>query len=113
MPKSAKREPATTGFAAFKASLADAAPPKGLAPAAEALWHAAKGDWNRAHQLAQQRDDAAGAWVHAYLHRIEGDDDNARYWYGRAGRKPSAAPHAKEWEEIAKGLLLGGAERAR
>ncbi len=101
-----RRKPAPrTGFAAFKASLTASAPPTGLAPAVEALWYAANGYWERAHDAAQKRDDAAGAWVHAYLHRIEGDEGNARYWYGRAGRKPSTAPHGKEWEEIAKALL--------
>lgn len=93
------------GLAQLKASLADAAPPRGLAPAVEALWYAATGFWERAHEAAQKRDDEASAWVHAYLHRLEGDEDNARYWYGRAGRPPSTAPHAKEWEEIAKALL--------
>lgn len=93
------------GFAAFKASLADGAPPGGLAPAVQALWYAANGLWERAHETAQKRDDDAGAWVHAYLHRVEGDEDNARYWYGRAGRPVATAPLAAEWEEIAKALL--------
>jgi hypothetical protein len=98
----------TIGFAEFKATLTESSPPKGLAPAIEALWFAANGLWERAHAAAQKRDDAAGAWVHAYLHRMEGDEDNARYWYGRAGRPPSTAPQAKEWEEIAKALLKPG-----
>lgn len=93
------------GYAAFKASLAEKAPPPGLAPAVEALWYAANGFWERAHDAAQKGHDAAGAWVHAYLHRLEGDEANARYWYGRAGRPVARAAHADEWEEIAKALL--------
>lgn len=93
------------GFAPFKASLAESAPPLGLALPLQALWYAAKGDWDRAHGLAQTHDDEGGAWVHAYLHRREGDADNARYWYRRAGRPFSTAPHAKEWVEIARALL--------
>ena len=105
MAKAAKTDPKAMGFAAFKASLADGVPPKGLAPAVEALWYAANGLWERAHEMAMKHDDTAGAWVHAYLHRVEGDEDNARYWYGRAGRPVPTAPHAEEWEEIAKALL--------
>ena len=105
MEKQVKRGPRSIGYAAFKATLADKAPPQGLAPAVEALWYAANGFWERAHEAAQKRDDAAGAWVHAYLHRLEGDEDNARYWYGRAGRLVATAPHARERDEIAKALL--------
>ena len=105
MTNAAKSNPKAIGFAAFKASLADGVPPQGLAPAVEALWYAANGLWERAHEMAMKRDDAPGAWVHAYLHRVEGDEDNARYWYGRARRPASTAPHAEEWEEIAKALL--------
>ena len=93
------------GYAAFEASLGDGMPPKGLAPAVEALWYAANGFWERAHDAAQKRNDEAGAWVHAYLHRMEGDEENARYWYGRAGRPAATAAHGEEWEEIAKALL--------
>ena len=107
MAKPAKSASKAMGFAAFRASLADGAPPAGLAPAVEALWYAANGLWERAHEAAQKRDDAAGAWVHAYLHRVEGDEDNARYWYGRAGQPAATAPHAEEWEAIAKALLKG------
>jgi hypothetical protein len=105
MAKQAKRTPRPMGYAAFKATLTDEAPPPGLAPAVEALWHAANGFWERAHDAAQKRDDAAGAWVHAYLHRMEGDEEIARYWYGRAGRPVATAPHGDEWEEIVKALL--------
>ncbi len=89
----------------FKASLAADAPPCGLGRALEALWHAAKGDWHKAHELAQAEDDATGAWVHAYLHRVEGDLSNAAYWYRRAGKPPSQARLEAEWDEIAGALL--------
>ena len=69
------------------------------------LWWDAKGDWARAHESAQQDEGRAGAWVHAYLHRKEGDDSNAGYWYRRAGKLPSRASLDMEWKEIAESLL--------
>ena len=95
----------TMTFADFQASLAAAAPPAELDSALGALWHAAKGDWTRAHELAQSREDETGAWVHAYLHRVEGDESNAGYWYRRAGLKHSRAALQDEWREIAEALL--------
>lgn len=89
----------------FKASVAKDAPPEGLSPALAALWHEAKGDWDQAHKLAQSQEDEIGAWVHAYLHRVEGDERNAGHWYGRAGRSHSTTPLAEEWKEIASALL--------
>ena len=95
-------------LASFKDSLAKDEPPAGLTPAQEALWWDAKGDWEKAHQRAQAEASSAGAWVHAYLHRKEGDLDNARYWYGRARRMPIRdAPLEAEWDEIARALLKG------
>lgn len=76
--------------AAFRASLAAAAPPAGLPAALEALWWLERGDWERAHACAQDDASAAGAWVHAHLHRVEGDPGNAGYWYRRAGRREAA-----------------------
>ncbi len=90
---------------AFKASLADDAAPDGLSRALQARWHQAKGDWEKAHALAQAEDDTSGAWVHAHLHRVEGDEGNAGYWYRRAGKPHSTAPLGEEWEEIAAALL--------
>lgn len=93
----------------YKDSLARDEPPSGLSPALEALWWDAKGDWDRAHERAQAEAGARGAWVHAYLHRKEGDSGNARYWYGQARRPPvEGAPLEAEWEEIARGLLEKG-----
>jgi hypothetical protein len=92
-------------FETFKGTLADPAPPDGLSPVVQALWHEAKGDWHEAHRLAQSQDDADGAWVHAYLHRVEGDLANAGYWYRRAGKPASQAPLRDEWATIVKALL--------
>ena len=89
----------------FRASLNHDRPPEGLGRPLLALWHEGKGDWDKAHALAQAEDNATGAWVHAYLHRVEGDLENAGYWYGRADRPRSAASLAAEWEEIATALL--------
>ena len=88
----------------FMSSLSDAAAPEGLSPALQALWQEAKGDWEAAHKSAQAQDDAVGAWVHAYLHRVEGDERNAGYWYRRADKPHSTAPLPEEWEEIARAL---------
>jgi hypothetical protein len=90
---------------AFKASLDGDAPRESLGPALAALWYEAKGDWDRAHKLAQSRDDEVGAWVHAYLHRVEGDARNAALWYRRAGKPESSASLSEEWDEIASALL--------
>jgi hypothetical protein len=94
-------------LAAFRQSLTDAAPPPGVSPAVQGLWWDGKGDWHTAHACAQERDDAAGAVVHAYLHRKEGDLPNARYWYARAGRPPAGDALAAEWERLATELLAG------
>jgi hypothetical protein len=69
------------------------------------MWHEAKGDWDKAHQIVQEQNDRDGAWVHAYLHRQEGDNANAAYWYSRASRPVSQASLEREWEEIVKALL--------
>lgn len=92
-------------FDSFKASLTKDAPPEGIGPALAALWHDAKGDWDEAHKLAQSQEDATGSWVHAYLHRVEGDERNAGYWYKRADKPHSTAPLNEEWREIATALL--------
>ena len=89
----------------FQVSLAEPTPPEGLAPALAALWRDAKGDWDAAHDLAQADEGGAGDWVHAYLHRKEGDAGNAAYWYRRAGKPFATAPLAQEWAEIVEALL--------
>jgi hypothetical protein len=92
-------------LAAFKVSLRDGAPPDGIEPVLQALWHEARGDWDKAHRLAQSQGDATGAWVHAYLHRVEGDQANAAYWYRRAGKAVATAPLNEEWDSIVSALL--------
>ena len=92
-------------FADFKRSLSDSIPPTGSAPALAALWWAAKDDWRRAHELVMDEDGKDCAWVHAYLHRVEGDLENARYWYRRAGQSQAEGPVHAEWDAIARALL--------
>jgi len=92
-------------FEEFQRTIGPAAPPAGLSRPLLALWHDARGDWSRAHECAQQEPGRDGAWVHAYLHRKEGDAANAGYWYARSGRPVAGIPLAGEWEAIARELL--------
>src|SRR2546425_7607878 len=91
----------------FRDSLRDGDPPDGAALAG--LWWDAKGDWTRAHESAQRDEGPAGAWVHAYLHRKEGDIPNAGYWYTRAGKSPAKSSFEEEWLEITEALLAKAA----
>jgi hypothetical protein len=86
-------------------SLASDRPPEELSLPLAALWWDAKGDWKKAHESAQQDEGPAGAWVHAYLHRKEGDLSNAAYWYGCAGKPTARMSLDQEWAEIVKALL--------
>jgi hypothetical protein len=95
-------------LAQFRATLSSPQPPAGLTPALLALWHDGRGDWDAAHETAQDIDDADGAWIHAYLHRKEGDASNAAYWYRRAGKPVASAPLDDEWSAIAAALLGSG-----
>jgi|SRR5437879_13217379 len=88
----------------FKATLKQPAPPS-VGPALVALWHDARGHWDMAHKVAQDVEDRSGAWVHAYLHRKEGDIGNARYWYEQARKPPASDSLDTEWERIASALL--------
>jgi hypothetical protein len=92
-------------FDEFEQSRTAAAPPSHLSPALVALWHDAHGDWDAAHRVAQDIDGETGAWIHAYLHRKEGDIANAGYWYRRAGRPPAHGSLDAEWTTIAQTLL--------
>lgn len=86
---------------------ADASPPAGLTATGRALWFARAGRWDEAHDLCQDIPGAAGSWIHAWLHREEGDHSNAAYWYSRAGKPVPArslAP-AEEWMDLARALL--------
>ena len=94
--------------AEFHGSLGGVHPPAGLSAPLTALWHAAQGDWDKAHDLINDDETAAAAWVHAHLHRVEGDLVNAGYWYGRAGKPVATASTDEEWKQIADALLLQG-----
>jgi hypothetical protein len=89
----------------FIASLSDNSPPSGISKALSALWYDAKGDWETAHEIAQNIDSKSGALIHAYLHRKEGDNGNARYWYSSADAKFPSTTLDEEWREIVNLLL--------
>ncbi|MEM8915451.1 MAG: hypothetical protein AAGC83_06415 [Pseudomonadota bacterium] len=89
----------------FRASIDLEAPPSSLSPALTALWYAAKGDWEKAHTVAQSDQSTDGSWVHAYLHRVEGDLGNANYWYGRAGKSAPETSLDEEWAAISAALI--------
>jgi hypothetical protein len=91
--------------AAFKRSLSHSVPPRALAPALQALWWAKKGDWDKAHRIVMSDNSREAAWVHAYLHRVEGDDANARYWYRQARRMAAKSSLDEEWDEILAELI--------
>jgi hypothetical protein len=92
----------------FKASLSGAAPAPGLDAPLAGLWWAAKGDWDQAHRIVQDDPSRDAAWVHAYLHRVEGDLGNAGYWYRQAGRPAATDSLESEWQRIASALIEGG-----
>lgn len=79
--------------------------PEYLPKALQALWYDKKGDWDKAHQIVQNASDTDSAWIHAYLHRKEGDLFNARYWYRRTGRSEFKEDLSQEWEQIVEELL--------
>ena len=89
----------------LRATLSSAAPAPDLAPPLKALWWAAKGEWDKAHGVVQDDESADAAWVHAYLHRVEGDLGNAGYWYRRAGKPAAEDSLDAEWERIVAALL--------
>jgi len=89
----------------FEASLTSDQPLPSLSPLLRALWHARRGDWDLAHQIAQEIETSHGAWVHAYLHRKEGDLSNARYWYRRANQPEATGSLESEWLRIVTVLL--------
>lgn len=89
----------------FLASVKGNTPPAGCPPLLLSLWHDRRGDWDQAHQVAQDIDNSDAAWVHAYLHRKEGDNGNAAYWYRRAGKPVASGSLDDEWAEIVKALI--------
>lgn len=89
----------------FKETIKQPDPPSHINSLLKALWYDAKGNWNSAHDLAQDVHSNEGSWVHAYLHRKEGDLGNASYWYHRANQPVCKKSLVEEWDEIAKSLL--------
>ena len=89
----------------FRSTLSRQSPPEGVSPALRAMWEDARGNWDEAHSIAQDIEDRSGAWVHAYLHRKEGDLGNAGYWYRRAGEPPAHDALDEEWARIVTALL--------
>jgi len=89
----------------FKESISETTPPDDLSDHAKSLWYDAKKDWKRAHEIIQDIEDKNASWIHAYLHREEGDISNADYWYHRAGKKRPEMTLEKEWEQIVTAML--------
>ncbi len=89
----------------FKESLSGTFPPEGLSDYLKALWYDGKGNWEKAHNIVQDISDTHAAWIHAYLHRKEGDIWNADYWYHKAGRERPAISLQQEWEFIVNALI--------
>lgn len=85
---------------AFRSSIANAHPPDGLNPLLLALWYDARNDWDQSHSIVQDIETKDAAWIHAYLHRKEGDNSNAAYWYHRAGKPVYRAALKDEWAEL-------------
>ena len=99
-------------YADFTATLTTPAPPAALPPLLRALWLEHHGHWAAAHDLAQQNEtDPLSCWLHAYLHRREGDPGNAGYWYRRAGRPRFAGTEAEEWQALVRTALDEGMSR--
>jgi hypothetical protein len=92
-------------LATFERSLIGDKPPSGLSPALTALWWASKGEWKKAHEIVMNEDGPDCAWVHAYLHRVESDLANARYWYARAGKPVATGALDAEWRATTTTLL--------
>ncbi len=91
--------------AEFRRSQALDEPPRGLAPALAALWWAKKDEWDKAHRIVMEEEGRDAAWVHAHLHRREGDAGNAAYWYRQAKKPVAAVSLDAEWDAIAAALL--------
>ena len=96
------------GIDEFRATFQGVEPPANLSFAVQALWWDGRGDWERAHECVQANEsDPASTWVHAYLHRKEGDPSNATYWYRRAGQPVATGKLDAEWISITASLLAG------
>ena len=89
----------------YKQSLSDSSAPFDISDHLKALWYDVKGDWNKSHEIIQDIEDKTAAWIHAYLHRKEGDIGNADYWYRRAGKSRPDKTLEEEWKNIVETLL--------
>ena len=92
-------------FDQFKQSLSKSSPPSDISKYLESLWYDAKGNWEQSHTIIQDINDNTASWIHAYLHRKEGDIWNADYWYNRAGKTRPAITLEAEWEDIVKQMI--------
>lgn len=92
-------------FEEFAHNLTQTIPPAYYSDALKALWYDKQGDWNKAHDIAQEIHTPIGAWIHAYLHRKEGDLWNADYWYQKAGRTRTNQTLDQEWQAIVETVL--------
>jgi hypothetical protein len=89
----------------FISSLSHPGPPSGSSPLLQALWHDGNNNWQKAHEIAQDIETSDGSWIHAYLHRKEGDSSNAAYWYRRAGKPVPNVSLDTEWKQIVAAVL--------
>jgi hypothetical protein len=92
----------------FKASISEGKIPENITVYLRSLWLDQYGDWEKAHSLIDKMEDADAAFLHAYLHRKEGDLGNAAYWYRRAGKVRPNISLEKEWEEMVSYFLQKG-----
>ena len=92
-------------FETFQQSIKNKVLPESITVYLLAMWYDGHGNWDKAHSMVDHLQDSTASWVHAYLHRKEGDKWNADYWYGKAGRKRPDMPLEQEWETIVKALL--------
>lgn len=92
-------------FDSFVESVDGEAPPEEVGTALAGLWWERKGDWERAHEICQDAGLLEGDWVHAYLHRVEGDEGNAAYWYSRARKPFFRGSFGAEWDAMVRELL--------
>jgi hypothetical protein len=92
-------------FDGFKTSMQQQVMPSSLSLELQSLWHDGLNDWNKAHDIAQDIPHTNGSWIHAYLHRKEGDKWNANYWYQKAGKPMPSYSLEKEWEELVRYFL--------
>jgi len=87
-------------FQEFKISLTDQFPPENISLNLKALWFEANGNWDKAHEIVIETSKTEGNWIHAYLHRKEGDSSNASYWYSKSGKQKPDSTLTEEWENL-------------